>query len=147
MSRPLRTAALALFAFAGAAVAQEAVRRGTVKAVGADGKTVAKPFEDKALAAGAAVMFKAGTKDGKPVLVGLKLGGAGRAAEQPKADTSKLSPLPELGAEKYHGHEGGLYPGGKNDRPKEHEAAGLALAKQVWPLGPDGKPAADGKVV
>jgi hypothetical protein len=174
MSRPLRTAVLALFAFAGATVAQEAVRRGTIKAVdaekgtvtitadgkddvlaltpqtrvmGADGKPVAKPFEEKGLVAGAAVMFKAGTKDGKPVLIGLKLGGANRAAEQPKVDASKLKSLPELGTEKYQGYEGGLYPGGKNDRPKEHEAAGLALAKQVRPLGPDGKPAVDGKVV
>ncbi len=66
---------------------------------------------------------------------------------QPKVDTSKLKPLPELGAEKYQGFEGGFYPGGKNERPKEHDAAGMTLAKAIRPLGTDGKPAANGKIV
>jgi hypothetical protein len=68
-------------------------------------------------------------------------------AQQPKFDTSKLKTLHELGTEKYQGFAGGLYPEGKNERPKDHEAAGLALAKAVRPLGTDGKPAADGKIV
>jgi hypothetical protein len=70
----------------------------------------------------------------------------GRAAI-PKVDTSKLRPLTELGTGEYHGFQGGLYPGSKNERPAAHEAAGLALAKQVQPLGTDGKPSADGKIV
>lgn len=156
---------------AGLAVAQD-IRRGTLKAVDADKKTVtitvdgkdetlAVTADTKVLGAkavtdlkpGMAVMFKADTRDGKSVLVGLKAGGgAGKdqAARPPapaKADTSKLKPLTTLGTEKYQGYEGGLYPGGSNDRPKEHEAAGLAAAKLIRPLGPDGKPAAGGKVV
>jgi hypothetical protein len=156
---------------AGLAVAQD-IRRGTLKAVDADKKTVtitadgkdetlAVTADTKVLGAkavtdlkpGTAVMFKAGIRDGKSVLVGLKAGGgAGKdqAARPPapaKVDTSKMKPLTTLGTEKYHGHEGGLYPGGSNDRPKEHESAGLAAAKQVVPLGPDGKPAPGGKIV
>jgi hypothetical protein len=66
----------------------------------------------------------------------------------PKVDTSKLKPLTEMGNDKYQGHDGGLYPGGKNERPAAHEAAGLALAKQVQPLDKNGKPSHDGgKVV
>lgn len=161
---------------AGLVVAQDEIRRGTVKSVdaekgtvtitvagkdetftitagtrvmSADGKAVAKPFEDKGLSPGAAVMFKA-DKGGKGTLAGLKFGagnGGQPRAKGEKVDTSKLKPLPELGTGKYQGFEGGLYLGGKNERPKEHDDAGLALAKAVVPLGPDGKPAANGKVV
>lgn len=173
------TATVGLFALAaGLVVAQDEIRRGKIKARDADKKTVTitaggkdetfaitdntkvfgakgkigKPFEDKFLAPGSAVMFKGATRDGKRVLVGLKADvdnkqRPGKRPEIVKVDTSKLKPLPQLGVEKYQGFEGGLYPGGKNERPKEHKAVGLALAKQVQPLGPDGKPAAGGKIV
>src|SRR6516162_9798443 len=68
-------------------------------------------------------------------------------AQQPKFDTSKLKPLTELGTDKYQGHEGGLYPDGKNDRPTEHEKAGIALAKMVRPLDAAGTPDPNGKIV
>ena len=165
---------VSLFALSvGFVVAQDEIRRGTVKAIDAEkgtvtitangkdetffltadtdvrsgGKAVAKPFEDKELKPGAAVMFKSAVKGGKDVLVGLRLGGPPAQPAQPKVDTSKLKPLPELASEKYQTYEGGLYPGGKNERPKDHDAAGLALAKAIRPLGADGKPAAGGKVV
>jgi hypothetical protein len=51
-----------------------------------------------------------------------------------------MKPLTELGTEKYQGFAGGLYPDGKNDRPKDHEAAGLKLAAAVRPLNTDGEP-------
>src|SRR5262249_12798912 len=92
---------------------------------------------------GTKVFFKAEKQGGKEVVVGLALD----APAQPAADTAKLKPLTELGREKYQGYQGGLYPEGKNERPAAHEAAGLALAKQVQPLDADGKPAKDGKVV
>jgi hypothetical protein len=161
---------LAAFALTvGFVVAQDEIRRGTVKAVDAEkgtvtitvngkdetfaltadtkvmvnGKQVAKPFEEKELKAGSAVMFKSAAKGGKDVLVGLRLGGPAA----PKVDTSKLKPLPELGPEKYRGYGGGFYPDGKNERPKGHNDAGLVLAKAIRPLDTDGKPAANGKVV
>jgi Cu/Ag efflux protein CusF len=155
---------------AGLAAAQD-IRRGTVKAVDADKKTItltvdgkdethgvtadtkvmgAKAFTD--LKPGDAVMFKADVRGGKSVLVGLKAGVGGKEQPgarpaAPKAELAKLKALTTLGTEKYQGYEGGLYPGGSNDRPKEHEAAGLAAAKQVVPRGPDGTPAPGGKVV
>jgi hypothetical protein len=98
--------------------------------------------------AGAMVFYKAESRDGKEVLIGLKLADAGPAPRvQPKVDTSKLKPLTELGSEDYHGFKGGLYPDGKNERPAAHDAAGLALAKQIKPLDADGKPSAEGKLV
>jgi Cu/Ag efflux protein CusF len=93
---------------------------------------------------GTEVMFLAATKDGKDVLVGIK-----RVEDDkpPAVDTSNFRPLTELGTGEYQGFKGGLYPDGKNDRPKEHEAAGVALSKKVQPLDADGKPATDGKIV
>jgi hypothetical protein len=99
---------------------------------------------------GAAVMFKARKQDGLDVLVGLKLTAdkepAGKG-ERVSGDTSKLVALTELGAGKYQGFEGGLYPGGKNERPAEHEAAGLRLAKEITSRGGDGQPSPSGKIV
>jgi hypothetical protein len=166
--------AFALFALTlGLVVAQDEIRRGTIKSVDAekgtvtitvngkdetffltadskvmiDGKQAAKPFEDKELKAGANVMFKSAAKGGKDVLVGLRVGGPAPPPPALKFDSSKLKSLPELGTEKYQGYEGGLYPGGKNVLPKEHAEAGLALAKSVQPLSAEGKPDTRGKVV
>src|SRR5207248_8515088 len=94
--------------------------------------------------------FKASRQDGQEVVEGLKLAtgdGPPRQPVPPRVNTSKLKPLTELGKEKYQGFEGGLYPGGKNERPAAHEAAGLALAKQVRPLDRDGKPSDEGRIV
>jgi hypothetical protein len=80
--------------------------------------------------------------------MGIKVAGAAQAPPRiEKVDTSKLRPLNELGKEEYQGYKGGFYPEGKNERPAEHEKAGVALAKKVQPLDADGKPSADGKIV
>jgi hypothetical protein len=51
-------------------------------------------------------------------------------------------------AVEYMGHETGLYPGGKNVIPPEHQAAGVRLAATFQPLNADGAPdAANGKIV
>jgi hypothetical protein len=63
------------------------------------------------------------------------------------AALAKLKPLTELGTGEYKGYKGGLYPGGKNERPAKHDKAGRALAATVRPLGADGKPATGGKIV
>lgn len=47
-------------------------------------------------------------------------------------------PLTELGNQTYHGKEGGLYPGGSNERPSDHEAAGIKIAEAIRPLASDG---------
>jgi hypothetical protein len=166
--------ACVLLATVGLTLAQDAIRRGTLKKIdpekkllvitsggkdeefvltdetkfaGVAGKNLAERLRE--LKEGSPVMFKGSTRDGKSVLVGLKLAAADekQAAAKTKFDTAGLKSLTELGAGKYQGHEGGLYPGGKNERPRDHETAGLARAKQVVPLGSDGKPADGGKVV
>jgi hypothetical protein len=98
---------------------------------------------------GSVVQFKGGTRDGKPVVLGLRLFPAGGqpVPAMPRVDTSKLRPLTAMGGEKYQGFEGGLYPGGRIERPEGHEEAGRALAGRVVPLDEAGKPARDGKVV
>jgi len=65
----------------------------------------------------------------------------------PRADTSRMKPLPDLGTGTYEGRPGGLYPGGRNERPEAHEKAGLARAAAVVPRDADGKPAASGRIV
>jgi len=67
---------------------------------------------------------------------------------------SVSQPLNDLGAEEYirmdgtpTGHIGGLYPGGVNVRPPEHEAAGLNIAGQVTPLDAAGNPDPNGRIV
>lgn len=62
------------------------------------------------------------------------------------ADTVRV-PLTELGAGCYKGFAGGLYPGGGNEIPQAHLAAGLEAARQVQPRDRQGQPSATGKYV
>jgi Cu/Ag efflux protein CusF len=169
MTRTILTGIAGVLICASAASAQNAPQKGKVKKIDLDKGVVtitaadkdrelaltddtkipgvpAKEVKDRLMTfkEGTEVMFIAGTKDGKDVLVGIKRLEDDRPV---KVDTSAFKPLTELGAGKYQGSEGGLYPDGKNERPKEHEAAGVSLAKQVRPLDADGKPAAAGKIV
>src|SRR5438270_6677870 len=116
---------------------------------GADRNDLAKRLQSPALKPGAAVMFVARDVDGKQVLVGMLLQGPGGGGPPlVKVDSSGLKPLMELtGTERYQGYAGGLYGNGKNERPAAHEAAGVALARQVRPRDSDAKPAADGRIV
>jgi hypothetical protein len=67
--------------------------------------------------------------------------------EHPARESTGLIPLPELGKGRYKGEEGGLYPGGVNTPPAEHQKAGIAAAKKIVPLDTAGRPSADGKIV
>ena len=50
-----------------------------------------------------------------------------------------LVPLPEMGPRTYKGYTGGLYPGGRNNRPPAHLAAGLRIAIEgIRPLNASG---------
>jgi hypothetical protein len=165
--------------FTQALPAQEGIQRGRIKkidadksiiTIAADGKdlefnvvaetrimdaanqAVKDRLRDKSLKEGAMVMFKPAMRDGKTILVGLKLAGANQAnpvrQPPPQVDMSKVKPLSDMGKdEEYKGLKGGLYPDGRNERPPAHESTGLTLAKQVQPLDSEGKPSADGKIV
>ncbi len=119
------------------------------------GKALKDGLKSAELKAGAVVTLSIEAVDGKPVIMALRLGKeaakkAGKkdaAFEEFKVDTTGLVPLTDMGAKEYKGFKGGLYPDGKNSRPAAHEAAGLALAKQIQPLDKDGKPKSDGKIV
>jgi Cu/Ag efflux protein CusF len=118
--------------------------------LGSQGKDLKERFKD--IKEGSDVFFKAERRDGKDVLAALKPVGANdgnspRTDAPPKVDTSKFKPLSELGKDEYQGFPGGLYPEGKNERPAAHEKAGLALAQKVQPLDREGKPSPEGKIV
>jgi hypothetical protein len=166
---------VAIAAIVGALAAQDDIRRGSIKKVDADAKTLTlnvdgkdltlkvdpktrvmnadgkeskEPFREKVFNAGAQVMFKLGPND---VPIGIRVvGDAKQGKKQPlaKVDSSRLVPIDELGDKEYKdGVKGGFYPDGKNGRPKEHEAAGLRLAKEIQPLNAAGKPDPQGKIV
>lgn len=122
------------------------------RVLNSSGKDLAEKLKD--FREGSAIMVAPVTRDGKE-LRGIALGDR-RGGNEParkndgkpvSPDTKSLKPLNELGAAKYQSFEGGFYPGGKNERPKEHEAAGLKLAKQVQPLNAQGQPDPNGKIV
>jgi hypothetical protein len=113
----------------------------------AGGQPIKDRLKDGALKEGVPVMYRAEEKDGKLVLVGLKLVGENKQLKPDQFDSSKLKPLTEMGKDDYKGSPGGLYPDGKNERPTPHEKAGIALAGKIEPLNGDGKSDPDGKIV
>lgn len=60
--------------------------------------------------------------------------------------TNHLTPLTELGTERYHGQDGGLYGGGRNDAPAGHAAAARHLAAEIRALDATGEPSPTGKI-
>jgi hypothetical protein len=59
-----------------------------------------------------------------------------------------LTPIDELATATYQGFQGGLYPGGSNQRPAHHEANGRFAAQRVLPLDGLGLPdPVNGRVV
>ena len=72
---------------------------------------------------------------------------AGFAADCSQTSVQGLRPLTDLGPNTYNGTQGGLYPGGANLRPPEHQAAGVDLAKKVVPRRQDGSPDMNGSYV
>jgi hypothetical protein len=64
----------------------------------------------------------------------------------PPRDSTRLTPLTELGAAKYKGEDGGLYGGGRNEPPTAHAAAARKQSAEIMPRDADGKPAKDGQI-
>jgi Putative Ig domain len=55
-----------------------------------------------------------------------------------------MIPLNDLGTGTYLGMEGGLYGGGSNVRPPDHDAAGVSIAQGIGPLDANGNPDPNG---
>jgi len=58
-----------------------------------------------------------------------------------------LTPLSELGTGRYHGYQGGLYPGGSNVPPRRYLHDGRVAASRVRTLSPSGAPSGSGRIV
>jgi hypothetical protein len=70
----------------------------------------------------------------KPVVIG------------PPTDTAKV-PLTDLLARTYYGYAGGLYPGGLNQAPADHDSAARASRNKIQPLDVNGDESPFGKFV
>jgi hypothetical protein len=113
------------------------------RVMGADGQLLKGRLKTLEKRVNFPVIYKVIERDGKAEeLDGLKVLDPGK-----NGDTTGFKPLTELGQGKYQEFEGGLYPGGGNQRPRDHEAAGLALAGTIQPLAADGTPRPDGRIV
>lgn len=64
----------------------------------------------------------------------------------PAGDKTRVA-LTDLGTGTYLGFPGGLYPGGLNTPPSDHQNAGIAHRNSIRPLDINGNPAANGKYV
>jgi len=74
-------------------------------------------------------------------------GKEGKTAEGGREQTG-FKPLCDMSADdRYQGQDGGLYGGGKNSPPEAHRRAAEAELARIQPLGPDGQPSPDGRVV
>lgn len=125
------------------------------------GKPLAGGLKSPELKAGVEVSVTVQPGAGRIALHVLRLGAvrpapgpgqAGRRNSAPPEITERPSvgfkPLTEMtAADNYKGEDGGLYGGGKNEPPASHAAAAKQITESIVPLGTDGKPAADGKVV
>lgn len=58
-----------------------------------------------------------------------------------------MQALSDMGSSAYLGFPGGLYPGGNNVVPAQHNAAGLQRANAVQPLDVNGSPSPSGKII
>ncbi len=122
------------------------------KILGTDGKDLPGGLEAKELKEGTVVTLTVEPEDGRPVIKGIRLGGklpAGGADKAPTGgkDSVGFIPLTEMSAtDRYKGEDGGLYGQGKNEPPREHQAAASKAVARITPLDADGKPSPSGKI-
>ncbi len=109
-------------------------------------------FKEKGLPAGTDVMFLSRNRDGKNILVGLKLPGQSGGNRPdvppppPPRESVGVKPLTELGDDNYKGETGGLYGNGSNEPPATQQNAAKLAAARIVPLDSEGKPSPDGKI-
>lgn len=71
------------------------------------------------------------------------IGDPGYVAPPPQS----FIPLTDLRTGSYLGFQGGLYPGGVNVAPSQHDSVGRARARAIRPLDVNGNPASSGRLV
>jgi hypothetical protein len=70
-----------------------------------------------------------------------------QAPPPPGGNPPAMQPLNDLGSGSYQGFTGGLYPGGSNSIPAQHNTVGLQRANALQPRDVNGAPSPSGKVV
>lgn len=80
------------------------------------------------------------------LIAGLVLTSASSVAGQPCDPAAPQVSLYDLGPGTYKTFQGGLYPGGANQRPADHEDAGLAIANAIGPLDTSGNASPNGRI-
>jgi hypothetical protein len=80
------------------------------------------------------------------LVVGLAAACGGAKRTTTCGNSVGLVPLTDLGKHDYQGFQGGLYPDGQNSPPPGYLALGLAEARKVQPLSPEGRSSPDGTI-
>jgi hypothetical protein len=126
-----------------------------LKVLDEKGSTLQEGLKSTELKEGATVTITVERVNRELILRQLRLGRVARqrrpAGNDPRRKSGErlgYKPLNEMTAEeKYLGEEGGLYGGGKNVPPAEHQAAAKKETAQIVPRDRDGQPAENGKIV
>lgn len=127
-----------------------------LKVLDEKGKELPDGLKSKELKEGAAVTVTVERENNQLILKQLRLGGkeatpgrpgGGNDSRRKSGEKLGFKPLTEMTAQdKYHGEDGGLYGGGQNMPPADHQAAAKKQSAQIVPRDRDGKPAKDGKI-
>lgn len=125
-----------------------------LKVVDEKGKDLPDGLKSNELKEGATVTITVERENQQLLLKQLRLGGAAPArpdGNDPRRKSGErlgFKPLDEMTAhDSYHGEDGGLYGGGENVAPADHQAAARKETAQIVPRSRDGKPSPDGKIV
>jgi hypothetical protein len=121
-----------------------------VKVLGTDGKELAGGLRAPELKEGAEVTVTVEQVGGQRVIQAIRLGKRAAAGGGPVGGKTSVGfkPLTDMTAEdQYKGEDGGLYGRGRNEPPEALQAAARKETARIVPLDPDGKPAADGRIV
>jgi hypothetical protein len=118
-----------------------------IKVLDRKGNELKGGLSSKELKEGVEATFTIEPEKGTPIIKAIRLGRKETTNAKEKSSVG-LKPLTEMTAlDRYQGEDGGLYGGGKNEPPEAHKAAAHAECKRITPLGENGKPSKDGKIV
>ena len=114
-----------------------------------DGKSLEDGLRSPQLKEGTEVTILVGRGNTGPLVRGIRLGRHLRERNVVEGGKPSfgLKPLTEMTAEdRYKGEDGGLYGGGRNEPPSEHQEPAKKQTARIIPRDPDGNPSKDGKI-